>query len=111
MQKSQESEEIVVACVRAEAWRLMVKITTTDNPSEKRQLARRAFQLAQFASCIDARDAVIAPQSEASPPLPLKNGDGTATNGSAIGDNTTDKPNGTSGRAPTQSGNARQEGD
>jgi hypothetical protein len=49
MQENQEPRDVAVETVRSAAWQLLEKIRTTSDQSAERQLARRAFQLAQFA--------------------------------------------------------------
>jgi hypothetical protein len=50
MQESQEPKGIAVETARATARQLLEIIKTTPDPGAKRQLARRAFELAQFAA-------------------------------------------------------------
>ena len=50
MQKNPEPREIVVEHVRADAQMLLEKIKTTGDQAGRRQLARRAFHLAQIAA-------------------------------------------------------------
>jgi hypothetical protein len=49
MQENQEPKDVAVETARSAAWQLLEKIRTTTDQSTKRLLARRAFQLAQFA--------------------------------------------------------------
>jgi hypothetical protein len=50
MQENPEPKEIIVEHVRADAQVLLEKIKTTGDPAGRRQLARRAFHLAQIAA-------------------------------------------------------------
>lgn len=56
MQANQEPKDVAVETVRSAAWQLLEKIRTTPDQSTKRQLARRAFQLAQFAGSVEKLD-------------------------------------------------------
>jgi hypothetical protein len=56
MQVNQEPKDVAVETVRSAAWQLLEKIRTTPDQSTKRQLARRAFQLAQFAGSAEKLD-------------------------------------------------------
>ena len=47
MQEILEPRKIIIKHVRADAQGLLEKIKTTDDPAGRRQLARRAFKLAQ----------------------------------------------------------------
>ena len=50
MQENPGPKEIIVEHVRADALELLKKIKATGDPAGRRQLARRAFQLAQIAA-------------------------------------------------------------
>ena len=50
MQENPEPREIIVGHVRADAQVLLEKIKSTGDPAGRRQLARRAFHLAQVAA-------------------------------------------------------------
>jgi hypothetical protein len=50
MQENPEPKEIIVEHVRADAQVLLEKMKITGDPAGRRQLARRAFHLAQIAA-------------------------------------------------------------
>ena len=50
------STDVVGNVIRAEAWKLLEQVKATVDKSVRRELARRAFQLAQFAANLDSEE-------------------------------------------------------
>ena len=50
------STDVVENVIRAEAWKLIEQIKATVDKSVRRELARRAFLLAQFAASLESKE-------------------------------------------------------
>jgi len=50
------SADVVGSVIRAEAWNLIEQIKATVDKSVRRELARRAFLLAQFAASLESEE-------------------------------------------------------
>lgn len=57
-----QSVDIIAEHVRANAWQLLQEVKSTESKAVRRQLARRAFQLAQIATQaeLDAMQSIFA---------------------------------------------------